>query len=103
MLHVVRFSAHRLVHLGISNTACLVQLVFKTLFQSINPLEAGTLPWFSSFGAADYDREFMNDGEKNFMIFDEDGSISGSANTMIIAKENKPQIRGMIFQSLWLT
>ena len=53
-------------------------------------------PWFNAFGALDYNRQFLNDGEKNFMIFDEDGSISGSANTMIIAKENKPQIRGKI-------
>ena len=60
------------------------------------PVEDGSTPHFSGFGSHEYDKAFLSDGEKNLMIFDEDGSISGSANTMIIAKENKPQIRGTV-------
>ena len=59
----------------------------------------GSTPWFAEFGSTDYGLRFLADGEKNSMIYDVDGTISGTPETMLIAKENKPNIfDGCIFR-----
>ena len=44
----------------------------------------------------------MADGEKNSMVYDVDGTITGTPETMIIAKENLPALTpDCTFNEVW--